>query len=526
MSFMTEARRGGLRRRAKGSTERLILSRVQSGLVERLTEESPADAPAERRLVIGAIEMGLGKTLAALAALCVLRGRAVNGRARALFVVPKSTILDTWRRQRRAFTTITGRSLVVVTYARLQRAYVSGWSRSSPAGAGRRSSTWVRGAGDALLETTRDLVVFDESHVLRNPNTLLGRAAAVLSDHSIRVLCLTGTPVHNGPADASGQLRAMGSGSALEDPLAFGSRATLHADAVKSFASNYVYNATLADAGITLPGKTSKIHWVGHELDAHEVLAYNTSLRAVNGVVDYMDNGVEEGEEAAVTGAVRHHNLLIMRQLCVEPALFHKHGRGEFDDIARALTVASPGPKLRAAFELVRHLVFEGHDKIVIVSEFVALLDCFRDLAAAKLGEKVLSFDGRLSAQARSRVVDEFLNGESRLLCLSLGAGAYGLNLVPGPSAMIILDVWFNPAVHRQVEARIRRIGQTKPVVIHTLVTRGSIEESILATHDEKERCASAMISGDINSITTDVHPSDHRIARTCEPLKAHASAM
>jgi hypothetical protein len=30
----------------------------------------------------------------------------------------------------------------------------------------------------------------------------------------------------------------------------------------------------------------------------------------------------------------------------------------------------------------------------------------------------------------------------SALLCLSLGAGAYGLNLVPGPSAMIILDVW------------------------------------------------------------------------------------
>ena len=49
--------------------------------------------------------------------------------------------------------------------------------------------------------------------------------------------------------------------------------------------------------------------------------------------------------------------------------------------------------------------------KIVVVSEFVALLDYFRDLAAARLGETVLSFDGWLSAQARSRVVDEFLNG-------------------------------------------------------------------------------------------------------------------
>jgi hypothetical protein len=428
-TFTAEARAGGLRRRAKGSPDKLVLSRVQLELVKRLTTDAPTDTPTERRLVIAAIEMGLGKTLAALAALCVLRGRAEGGRVRALFVVPKSTLYDSWRRQRRAFTTLTGSALQVVTYARLQRAYTDGWSRSSPAGAGgRRSSAWARGIGDPLLETVRELVVFDESHVLRNPNTLLGRAAAVVSANSRRVLCLTGTPVHNGPADASGQLRAMGSGSALEDPTAFGSRSMLQGDAVHTFASSFVYKATLADAGVTLPPKSSEIHWVEHELNAQGVAAYNTSLRAVNGLIDDGDDAVDGYDEDVVPGAVRH-NLLIMRQLCVEPALFHKHGRPEFDDTARSLTVASPGPKLRAALDLVRRLVFEGHSKIVIVSEFVALLDTFRDLAAARLGEAALSFDGRLSAQARSRVVDEFLTGESRLLCLSLGAGAYGLNL-------------------------------------------------------------------------------------------------
>jgi SNF2 family DNA or RNA helicase len=87
---------------------------------------------------------------------------------------------------------------------------------------------------------------------------------------------------------------------------------------------------------------------------------------------------------------------------------------------------------------------------------------------------------------------------------------------------MIILDVWFNPAVHRQVEARIRRIGQTKPVVIHTLVTRGSMEESILDTHCEKEECAAAMITGHLTDVKTDDISTDRRIARTCEPLKAY----
>jgi len=324
---------------------------------------------------------------------------------------------------------------------------LQGFSQCSPPdeNGNRRSFSWNRGAGDSFLEASRDLVVFDESHVLRNPNTLIGRASAVVSTKARRVMCLTGTPVHNGPGDASGQLHAMASASPLEDPSVFGSRSTLSSGAVQLFTSGFIYRATLADAGITLPPKTDFIHFVEHELNAREVAVYNTSLRAVNGLFDDGEDAVDGyGDDSVVPGAVRH-NLLIMRQLCVEPALYHKHGRAEFDDKTRKLTVASPGPKLRAVLDLVRRLVFDGHSKIVIVSEFVALLDTFRDLAAERLRETVLSFDGRLSAKARSRVIDKFLNGESRLLCLSLGAGAYGLNLVPGPSAMIILDVWFNP---------------------------------------------------------------------------------
>jgi SNF2 family DNA or RNA helicase len=103
-------------------------------------------------------------------------------------------------------------------------------------------------------------------------------------------------------------------------------------------------------------------------------------------------------------------------------------------------------------------------------------------------------------------VIDEFLTGESRLLCLSMCAGAYGVNLVPGPTAMIILGVWYNPAMHRQVEARIHRIGQTRPVVVYTLVARGTVEAAILATHDEKESCATEMLSGE-HEVSEERHP-------------------
>ena len=494
------ARKGGLRGRVQGPCPRpkLNLSHAQIGLVERVASEPDSNA---RVNVIAAMEMGSGKTLAALATLCAIRGVDKSRRVRALFVVPKSTLYDAWHKQRKLFTRLTGKDVQIVTYARIQRALLAGWKQS-------KKGTWVRGSGDPLLETKRDLVVFDESHVLRNPDTLLAKAASTASGNSRRVICLTGTPIQNGPADASGQLRAMMTGSSFEDSATFGSDSMLSSESVKLFASRFVFSATMADAGVTLPPKVSHLVWVPHGLSANLVQVYNECLEA-------LQQGCSYGSNTGVL--LKRNNIMIMRQLCVEPALYHKHGRATFDKEARRLTVEAPGAKLREALNLVRALVFRGHQKVIVVSEFVTLLDTFKDLVKARLGEECHAFDGRLSAKDRARVIDDFLAGEGRIMCLSLGAGAYGLNLAPGPTAMIVLDVWFNPQVHRQVESRIHRIGQNKPVEVHTLVTRNSMEAAILDTHTEKQACAGAFL----NVGETDDVPFAHvrRLADKCEPF-------
>lgn len=493
-SLSREARKGGLRKRPRGERAKLRLTSAQMGLIERIVGSDSTT----RRLVIAAMHMGTGKTLASLAALCVLRARSPNRPVRALFVVPKSTLYSTWRKQLRHFTRLDVDDVRVVTYPRLQNAFLKSWRKDA-------HQTWTRTAPNALLDNKRDLVVFDESHTLRNPNTIMGRAASLVSKRASRVLCLTGTPIHNGPEDASGQLRAMGSGSFLEDSTAFGKRAALREDAVRDFSERFVYTASLADAGITLKPKRVETVFVDHAFTDELVDQYNESLVAI------------QGANVKTKVAVKHH-MLILRQLCVEPALYHKHGRKTFDEEASRRTVANPGPKLTATIALLRRLVYEGHTKIVVVSEFVTLLDVFRRLALENLGEDSLCFDGRLSAAARGKMVDAFLKGSTRILCLSLGAGAYGLNLTPGPTAMIVLDVWFNPAVHRQVEARIHRVGQEKEVRIFTLVTRDSVEEAILKTHVDKEACATTMLTG-VNDDA--IRPNEaKRIAETCCKMK------
>ena len=494
---------GGLRKKTRGEKQTFHLSRAQLGLMRRIVG---GDEEKSRKLVIAAMEMGTGKTLAALASLCVLRARAKGERAiKALFVVPKSTLYNTWRTQLRKFTRLEVDDIRVVTYPRLQRAFISCWQK-------RPDGTWKKIRGHPLLDSKKDLVVFDESHVLRNPKTILAKASSIVSETSERVVCLTGTPVHNGPEDASGQLRAMSSRSSLENPMHFGNRVYLRKKAVKSFSERFIYSATLQEAGIMLEPKISQTVWIDQELSREMIQRYNKSLSLVKGTAVRTKRNDTE---------IKHH-MLILRQLCVEPALFHKFGRQNYDQETIKLTAQHPGPKLRRALACVRRLVFEGHSKIVVVSEFVSLLDTFKFMAEEHLGEVCMSFDGRLTAAARGKTIEQFLHSDSRILCLSLGAGAYGLNLTPGPTAMVIMDVWFNPAVHRQVEARIHRLGQTKKTLVLTLVMRNSVEEAILNTHRDKELCASNIISGVVDNV---IQTSEaKRIAWKCEDLKHQAS--
>ena len=64
------------------------------------------------------------------------------------------------------------------------------------------------------------------------------------------------------------------------------------------------------------------------------------------------------------------------------------------------------------------------------------------------------------------------------MFLLSLKAGGTGLNLTRADH-VIHFDRWWNPAVEEQATDRAYRIGQTRPVQVHRLVTQGTIEERV-----------------------------------------------
>ena len=98
---------------------------------------------------------------------------------------------------------------------------------------------------------------------------------------------------------------------------------------------------------------------------------------------------------------------------------------------------------------------------------------------------------GHVSAERVAR----FQAGEGDVFLISLKAGGVGLNLT-GADYVLHLDPWWNPAVEDQASDRAHRIGQDKPVTIVRLIARGTIEEKVLALHEEKRELADAVLAG------------------------------
>ena len=53
-----------------------------------------------------------------------------------------------------------------------------------------------------------------------------------------------------------------------------------------------------------------------------------------------------------------------------------------------------------------------------------------------------------------------------------------------------------NPAAEDQAMGRAHRIGQHRPVTVYRLVTAGSVEERIVALHQDKRELAEGLLAG------------------------------
>ncbi|MCL7036967.1 hypothetical protein MKW94_004046 [Papaver nudicaule] len=152
--------------------------------------------------------------------------------------------------------------------------------------------------------------------------------------------------------------------------------------------------------------------------------------------------------------------------------------------------------KCQALANLLPSLKRDGH-RVLIFSQWTSMLDIL-EWTLDVIGVTYRRLDGSTQVTERQSIVDTFNNDTSIFACLlSTRAGGQGLNLT-GADTVVIHDMDFNPQMDRQAEDRCHRIGQTKPVTIIRLVTKGTVDENIYEIAKRKLVLDAAVLESDI----------------------------
>lgn len=91
-----------------------------------------------------------------------------------------------------------------------------------------------------------------------------------------------------------------------------------------------------------------------------------------------------------------------------------------------------------------------------------------------------------MNANAKEMVLGKYRLDRTTILLVSLKCGSVGLNLTCA-NRVILLDVWWNPAVENQAIDRVHRFGQTKEVFVNRITILNSVEDRILALQQQKQ---------------------------------------
>lgn len=161
--------------------------------------------------------------------------------------------------------------------------------------------------------------------------------------------------------------------------------------------------------------------------------------------------------------------LTILKQICNHPVQYLKNTT----DIK-----PEQSGKMMLLLQLLE-TIYENDEKVLIFSQYMEMGKLLRSVIYEHFGKKALQLHGGCSRKERDEMVYSFQNNPiSDTFILSLKAGGTGLNLTAA-SHVIHYDLWWNPAVEAQATDRAFRIGQQKNVMVHRMLTMGTLEEKI-----------------------------------------------
>ncbi|MGJ8676240.1 MAG: DEAD/DEAH box helicase [Akkermansiaceae bacterium] len=421
-------------------------------------------------------DMGLGKTMQTLTH--ILAEKEKGNRLPNLVIAPTS-VVENWQREAAKFAP--SLRVTILQGADRHRRFVD------------LADTDLALSSYALLHRDLELfkqqefhlLVLDEAQHIKNPSAQVSHAVRQL-DTRYRI-CLSGTPIEN----HLGELWSLfdflmpgflGTADTFRDTFRTpiekdGNQA--RADALANKVGSLILRRTKDQVATELPPKTEIPHYI--ELGSEEKDVYET-------VRSTMDKHVRQalairGQEAQI---VFLDALLKLRQICCHSQLLQP-------EIPRS------SAKFDYLKELLTTLKLENR-RVLIFSQFTSMLQLIEDYLISE-GTTYLKLTG--ASKNRQELVERFQADEAEVFLISLKAGGTGLTLT-NADTVIHYDPWWNPAAENQATDRAYRIGQDKPVFVHKLICKGTVEQRIQQMQKKKSGISDSILTASLSQLKLD----------------------
>jgi non-specific serine/threonine protein kinase len=424
-------------------------------------------------------DMGLGKTIQVLSLLLVRR-RAEKGERRPSLLVAPASLLANWAAEIERFAPD-----LVALIAHTSAMPTDALSSLAPEQLAAVDLV-ITSYGSLLrlpwlASTAWDLAILDEAQAIKNPQAKQTRAAKQLVARAR--IALTGTPIENRLGDLWSIFDFVNPGL-LGSAKQFTGYTRRLADQphnpygpLRDLVRPYILRRLKTDKSVIsdLPEKTEVKAFC--PLSRKQAALYQQAVQELTEQVRGSEGIQRKGLVLAF--------LMRLKQICNHPSQWLGDGAWAEDDSGKWTRLREIGEVIAAKQE-----------KALVFTQFREVTAPLAAFLGGIFGRPGLVLHGETEVKRRKDLVKRFQEDESvPFFVLSLKAGGSGLNLTAA-SHVIHFDRWWNPAVESQATDRAFRIGQTKNVLVHKFVCRGTVEEKIDALIESKKQLSGQLLEG------------------------------
>ncbi len=437
-------------------------------------------------------DMGLGKTLQTLAV--IQRAKEQQSAMHPSLIICPTSVLRNWEAEVQKFFS----SAIVIIYSGNRRdakyrlihemlAY-SHAHRDHPTIIVVTSYDIARRDCEQLNRFPWSYVVVDEGHNIKNPDAQ--RTKAIKTINGQHKLALTGTPIQNNLEELWSLFdfvmpNYLGTRNAFRQLYGRNGRIDWNAvrDNLKERLHPFIMRRLKEDVATELPPKIvidQKLELTPIQVELYKTCLESADCKRVVAEIDAI--GVQRSKVLILSVFTK------LRAICNHPALAHERYAGKG-------MKSEDSCKLDCLHELMEEII-EGQHRALLFCQSTRMLDIIEQFFST-WEFTYQRLDGQTPAGSRQALVNEF-NGNEAINCflISTKAGGTGLNLT-GADTVIFYDHDWNPANDNQAQDRAYRIGQTKPVTVYKLISKGTIEDKIIERQAAKQTLADEIIGSD-----------------------------